>query len=167
MEAKRRQATLDLLGEAAREGQLAGRTFRVRGGCMAPLLADGDEVTLAEPGPLLPGHLVLARAGAELLCHRLLAATGDTCQVAGDTDLRLDILPRAEILGRVASIATPRFGGARLNLSSRPSRLERFLAAWQLWSCRGLGRIQLRLEGLRRGWRARQGQRLWRGATPS
>ncbi len=162
MTSGRRQAALDLLGEAAREGQLAGRRFRVRGGCMAPLLVDGDEVELAlETGPLLPGQIVLARAGAELLCHRLLAAGEDNCLVAGDTDLRLDSLPHDDVLGRVAAIATARFGGARLVLASKPSATERWLSAWHLWACQGRRRLQLRLEGLRRRLRENRADRLW------
>ena len=168
MSARHRETKLDLLAEAAREGGLAGRTFRVRGGCMAPLIADGDEVTLAaEGGPLLPGHVVLARAGGELLCHRLLAAAGEHCEVAGDADLRLDLLPPAGVLGRVAAIATPRFGGARLLLPARPSRLEAFLAAWQRWSCRERTRLPMPLEAWRRAWRTRLSEGCWRRAPPS
>ncbi len=125
-----KHAGLELLAEAARDGALGGRSFRVRGGCMAPLLVDGDTVTLAAaPGPLLPGQVVLARVGAELLCHRLLDCGGGICRVAGDGDLRLDVLPAADLIGRVAAIATLRFGGARLELPAAPSAGDRFSPA--------------------------------------
>lgn len=163
----RRSVALELLTDAARAGELAGRSFRVRGDCMAPLLADGDTVTLAAAGePLLPGQVVLARVGAELLCHRLLAAAGGQCRVAGDRDLRLDVLPLDDVIGRVAAIATPRYGGARLTLAAAPAAGERFFAAWLGWSCRGRGWLALRLEGLRRRLLARQAARAWaRSAT--
>jgi hypothetical protein len=166
MKAAWRQAGLDLLAGAAREGALGGRSFRVRGCCMAPLLADGDTVTLAATEePLLPGQVVLARAGAELLCHRLLDCSDGFCRLAGDGDLRLDELPLADVIGRVAAIATPRFGGCRLELPAAPAFLDRFFAGWLGWSCRRRGFLQLRLEGLRRRLLARRAARSWQRAA--
>lgn len=149
---------LDLLLEAAQGGELAGRRFKVRGGCMMPLIEDGDEVQLAVPGkPLLPGQIVLARVGTELLCHRLLALTETTCQVAGDQDLRLDELPLADLVGRVEEIRKQ--SGAKLPLPTEPSRLEKRLAAWHLWSCRRRHYLHRLLEIPRRvllRWQARK-----------
>lgn len=150
--------TLDLLLEAAREGQLASHRFKVRGDCMQPLIEDGDEVQLATPGTsLLPGQIVLARVGAELLCHRLLKISETTCLVAGDQDLRLDELPLADLVGRVEEIRKP--NDARLHLPAEPSRLERWLAAWHLWSCRHRRYLHRLLEIPRRAlmrWHARR-----------
>lgn len=160
MTPEQRQTTLDLLSDAARDGQLRGGRVRVRGGCMAPLLVDGDEVTLAASEPLRPGQIVLARLGGELLCHRLLAIDAESCEIAGDTDLRLDRVPLADLLGRVAAAHTLRFGGARLELAA-PTLAERLLCRWQLWSCRGRGFLQLRLDGLRRRLLAGLARRRW------
>lgn len=161
------KALLDLLSDAARDGELGGRRFRVRGACMEPLISDGDRVTLADEGePWLTGQVVLARLGGELLCHRLLAVGGDGCEVAGDTDLRLDRVPLADLLGRVVAVETLRFGGARLDLAT-PILADRLLARWQLWSCRGRGFLQLRLEGLRRRLLARLARRRWLLGGPS
>lgn len=147
---------LELLLEAAREGELAGRRFKVRGSCMSPLIEDSGEVKLAAPGkPLRPGQIVLARVGTELLCHRLLAITETTCQVAGDQDLRLDELPLADLIGRVEEIRKQ--NGSSLKLPAEPSRLERWLAAWHLWSCRHRHYLHRLLEIPRRAllrWRA-------------
>jgi hypothetical protein len=163
MKALHQQAVLDLLGEAARDGQLGGRV-RVRGVCMAPLLEHGDEVTLAAPSePVVPGQIVVARLGGELLCHRLLWIDGGLCELAGDTDLRLDRVLLADLLGRVVEVHTPRFGGARLELDA-PSFADRLLASWQLWSCRCRGFWQLRLEGSRRWLLVRRAGRQWHEA---
>lgn len=160
-----RAAALELLAGAARDGQLAGRSFRVRGGCMAPLLVDGDRVELAPPGaPPRPGQVVLARVASELLCHRLLEREGGLYRVAGDRDLRLDAVPEEDLIGRVVAIVTPRFGGARLDLAA-PTRADLFFAAWQAWSCRGRGFLALRLEGLRRRLLARRAARRWAAAA--
>lgn len=169
MSTRHRQIALDLYAEAARAGQLGGGRLRVRGDCMAPLLVDGDEVQLAAPGerPPRPGQIVLARLGGELLCHRLLAASGGHCQLAGDTDLRLDRVPQGDLLGTVTAISTPRFGGARLELPVRPSVWESWLAGWLLWSCSGRGPLERRLEGLRRRLLALHAARRWRQAQPS
>lgn len=155
---------LDLLSHAASDGELRGRHFRVRGGCMEPLISDGDKVLLADGDqPFLPGQIVLARLGDGLLCHRLLAIVGGECEVAGDTDLRLDRVPRADLLGLVAAVETLRFGGARLDVAA-PTLFDRLMARWQLWSCRGRGFLHLRLEGLRRRLLARRAARRWHDA---
>ena len=149
---------LDLLLEAAQEGELAGRRFKVRGGCMWPLIEDGDEVQLAAHStPLRPGQIVLARVGTGLLCHRLLEISETTCRVAGDQDLRLDELPLADLVGRVEEIRKQ--NGSSLKLPAEPSRLERWLAAWHLWSCRRRRYLHRLLEIPRRAlqrWKARR-----------
>ncbi len=159
------QVALELAAEAAREGQLGGKSFRVRGGCMTPLLEDGDEVTLAETSAtLLPGQIVLARVRAELLCHRLLAIVGEVYLLAGDQDLRLDAVPRLDVLGRVASIRSERFAGTLLVLRPEATAFERGLYAWHLRNCRGRRYLNRLLEVPCRRLLARQALRLWQQA---
>jgi hypothetical protein len=83
----------------------------VRGGSMAPLLADGDRVELAPARWPLPGDVVAFQAGdGRLVVHRLLgyrwAAGGLACVTQGDASPRPDPpVARARLLGRVVAPA--------------------------------------------------------------
>ncbi len=116
--------------ELARRGPLAAT---VRGGSMAPLLADGDRVELAPAGWPLPGDVVaFAAADGRLVVHRVLgyrwAAGGIACLTQGDASPDPDPpVPRRRLLGRVVaparvlpSMATrARAGGAYLRRAWR------------------------------------------------
>ncbi|HXO18849.1 MAG TPA: S24/S26 family peptidase [Thermoanaerobaculia bacterium] len=95
--------------ELAREGPL---TLAVRGGSMAPLLADGDRVEVVRALLYWPGDVVAFRAADErLVVHRLLGyrpfrAAGErgriACVTRGDASFAHDPpVPLARILGRV------------------------------------------------------------------
>lgn len=95
--------------ELARERPLAAT---VRGGSMAPLLADGDRVELAPARWPLPGDVVAFRAGdGRLVVHRLLgyrwAAGGFACVTQGDASPDPDPpVARERLLGRVVAPAS-------------------------------------------------------------
>jgi hypothetical protein len=97
----------------------------VRGGCMAPGLADGDRVRVIAARSYWPGDVVVFRApDGRLLAHRLLGyrlhagalalvTRGDACAVHDAP------VPLARVLGRVADAApTP---------AARVAALGRFL----------------------------------------
>ncbi|HEY4563785.1 MAG TPA: hypothetical protein VIJ36_12450, partial [Thermoanaerobaculia bacterium] len=104
----------------AREGPVE---VTVRGGCMAPGIADGDRVRVAAARVYLPGDVVVFRAAdGRLLVHRLLGyrpwagglalvTRGDSCPVHDAP------VPRTAVLGRVAG-AAPTFLG-RLRAAGR------------------------------------------------
>jgi hypothetical protein len=97
----------------------------VRGGCMAPLLADGGRARVAAARFYLPGDVVVFRAAdGRLLAHRLLGyrlhagraalvTRGDACPVH-DAPVPLDA-----VLGRVEA--------ARPTVAQRLRALLRFL----------------------------------------
>ena len=111
------------LRELAREAPVE---VRVRGDCMAPLLADGARVRVAAARLYWPGDVVVFRAAdGRLLAHRLLGyrlhagalalvTRGDACAVHDAP------VPLARVLGRVAA-ASP-------GLAGRAAALGRFLA---------------------------------------
>ena len=94
--------------ELTGEGPLGAR---VRGGSMAPLLADGDRVELAPARWPLPGDLVAFETGdGRLVVHRLLGyrwtAGGIACVTQGDASPAPDPpVPRSRLLGRVVAPA--------------------------------------------------------------
>lgn len=106
----------------AREGPVE---VVVRGGCMAPGIADGGRVRVAAARLYLPGDVVVFRAAdGRLLVHRLLGyrpwgrglalvTRGDACPVHDAP------VPRAAVLGRVEGAAPP--------LLARLRALGRFL----------------------------------------
>ncbi len=106
----------------AREGAVE---VTVRGGCMAPIFADGDRVRVAAARLYLPGDVVVFRAAdGRLLAHRLLGyrpwagrlalvTRGDSCPVHDAP------VPLAAVLGRVA--------GAHPTLRARLRAAWRFL----------------------------------------
>jgi hypothetical protein len=92
--------------ELAAERPLAAT---VRGGSMAPLLADGDRVELAPARWPLPGDVVAFQAvDGRLVVHRLLgyrwSAGGLACVTQGDASPDPDPpVPRDRLLGRVVA----------------------------------------------------------------
>lgn len=84
-------------------------TVRVRGGCMEPVLTEGEEIRVLAARLYWPGDVVVFRAGdGRLLAHRLLGyrlyhgslalvTRGDSCAVHDSP-----VLP-GEVLGRVPS----------------------------------------------------------------
>ncbi len=79
----------------------AGVRLRLRGGCMQPLLREGDWATFCKaPLVLRPGALVLARLEeGELVCHRLLRSTASTVVLCGDAGSRSVAHPMSDVLG--------------------------------------------------------------------
>jgi hypothetical protein len=81
----------------------------VRGGCMAPLLADGERVAVAPARLYWPGDVVVFQAAdGRLLVHRLLgfrrAAGALACVTRGDGVPRHDApVPLSRVLGRVVA----------------------------------------------------------------
>ncbi len=87
-------------------------TAVVRGGSMAPLLADGDRVAIARRRLYLPGDVVAFRAGhgadSRIVAHRLLGYRLHhgrvACVTRGDAAPQADPpVPWGELLGRVVS----------------------------------------------------------------
>jgi hypothetical protein len=115
-----REPRFEALRGLAREGPVE---VTVRGGCMAPQIADGDRVRVAASRLYLPGDVVVFRAGdGRLVAHRLLGyrpwagrlalvTRGDACPVHDAP------VPLAAVLGRVAD-AHPSLR-ARLRASRR------------------------------------------------
>ncbi|HEY0510699.1 MAG TPA: S24/S26 family peptidase [Thermoanaerobaculia bacterium] len=99
---------------------------RVRGDCMAPLIADGDRVRVAAARLYAPGDVVVFRAaGGHLVAHRLLGyrlqagalalvTRGDSCPVHDAP------VPLAAVLGRVETV--------RPTLAARAAALRRFVS---------------------------------------
>ena len=110
------------LRELARESPVE---VRVRGTCMAPLLADGEQVRVAAARAYWPGDVVVFRAAdGRLLAHRLLGyrphqgglalvTRGDACAVHDAP------VPPAAVLGRIEA--------ARPALAVRARSVLRFL----------------------------------------
>ncbi len=107
---------------------------RVRGGSMAPLLADGDRVELAPVRVPLPGDLVAFEAGdgdgGRLVVHRVIgyrwghrgASGGLACVTQGDASPAPDPpVPRRRLVGRVVAPAA---------VLPSPARRARALAAF-------------------------------------
>jgi hypothetical protein len=86
----------------------------VRGGCMAPLLADGERVAVAPARIYWPGDVVVFQAAdGRLLVHRLLGwrpwAGSLACVTRGDGCPCHDApVPRDRLLGRVIAPARAR-----------------------------------------------------------
>ena len=126
----------ELLAEALAEGEEV--RLKIRGGCMQPLLKDGDWVRVAPAayGHLLPGIIVLARStrGEALVCHRLLRFVDNGLEpngleLAGDRTFAFEVHSPEQILGVVHSAER---GGRRLQLSTPGwRRFGSFLARWQ------------------------------------
>lgn len=78
----------------------------VRGSCMAPLIQDGDRVTVTREGARLkPGDIVLVRTPTGAWrCHRLLAARFRGYSLAGDRASPITHHAHDEILGKVVQI---------------------------------------------------------------
>lgn len=117
----------EALKRLAREGPVE---VRVRGDCMAPLIADGEQVRVAAARAYWPGDVVVFRAAdGRLLAHRLLGyrprAGGFALVTRGDACAVHDAPVRpAAVLGRIET--------ARPVLAVRARSLLRFLAlAWR------------------------------------
>jgi hypothetical protein len=113
----------EALRRLAREGPVE---VLVRGDCMAPLIADGEQVRVAAARTYWPGDVVVFRApDGRLLAHRLLGyrpfAGGLALVTRGDACVVHDApVPPAAVLGRVEA--------ARPALALRVSSFLRFLA---------------------------------------
>ncbi|HEV8581346.1 MAG TPA: S24/S26 family peptidase [Thermoanaerobaculia bacterium] len=95
----------EALRRLAREGPVE---VNVRGDCMAPLLADGERVSVTAARAYWPGDVVVFRAAdGRLLAHRLLGyrphagsfafvTRGDACVVHDAPVSRADVLGRVE-----------------------------------------------------------------------
>ncbi len=124
--------------ELAAERPLAAT---VRGGSMAPLLADGDRVELAPARWPLPGDVVAFQAvDGRLVVHRLLGyrwwAGGLACVTQGDASPDPDPpVPRRRLLGKVVAPA-----GALPSLAVRAGAAGAFLRRGLRKLARGLGR---------------------------
>ena len=111
-----RERLLRGVSQLASEGPLSAV---VRGGSMAPLLADGERVELAPARWPLPGDVVAFRAeDGRLVVHRLLGYRwwrgGLACVTRGDGGRGPDPpVPRARLLGRVRRPARLRPSPAR------------------------------------------------------
>ena len=112
----------EALRRLAREGPVE---VRLRGDCMAPLLADGQQVRVAATRVYWPGDVVVFRAAdGRLLAHRLLGYRPHAGRVAlvtrGDACTVHDapVLPAA-VLGRIEA--------AHPALAVRARSLLRFL----------------------------------------
>jgi hypothetical protein len=113
----------EALRQLAREGAVE---VNVRGDCMAPLLADGDRVSVTAARAYWPGDVVVFRAAdGRLLAHRLLGYRPQAGSLAlvtrGDACVVHDApVPRAAVLGRVDAV--------RPGLGLRARAVLRFLA---------------------------------------
>jgi hypothetical protein len=118
-------STFTALRDLARERSVE---VTVRGGCMAPLLCDGERVAVAPARAYWPGDVVVFQAAdGRLLVHRLLGwrpwAGSLACVTQGDGCPCHDApVPRSRLLGRV--IAPER---ARAGLSDRLRACGAFL----------------------------------------
>jgi len=112
----------EALRRMAQEGPVE---VRVVGGCMAPLLADGERVRVAAARAYWPGDVVVFRAAdGRLLAHRLLGyrphAGGLAFVTRGDACTVHDApVPPAAVLGRVET--------ERPALAARARAILRFL----------------------------------------
>jgi hypothetical protein len=123
-----RATARSVLRELARERPV---TLRVRGSCMAPLVADGSRVEIAPAGFYWPGDVVaIAAPDGRLLLHRLLGyrlrggrlacvTRGDACDSAdpavGPHQLLGRTLPRPAPAERLRAVAAfVRLAGRRL-----------------------------------------------------
>lgn len=130
----RPELPFEAVRDLAREAPVA---VTVRGGSMAPLLADGDRVEIAPARFYWPGDVVAFRSGDGLIIHRLLGYRRYGGRLAAVT--RGDAAPRPDLpvaldqlLGRVvrpAGLVSPasrvRAAAAFLGLAVR--RFRRFL----------------------------------------
>jgi hypothetical protein len=103
--------TFAALRDLAREGAVE---VQVRGICMAPLIADGEQVRVAAARAYWPGDTVVFRAAdGRLLAHRILGyrphAGGLALVTRGDACAAHDApVPLAAVLGRIEA-ARPSF----------------------------------------------------------
>ncbi len=116
--------------------------LQVRGRCMEPLIRDGDWVEVRAREPVRCGSVVLARGDSgELVCHRVLARTGDTLCLAGDRSLAAREHGPGSLLGVVRGVER---GGSAWRLGGWRTRgPDRLLA--------GLHRLSLRCRALPAG----------------
>jgi signal peptidase I len=102
----RPELPFDAVRDLARESPVA---VTVRGGSMAPLLADGDQVEIAPARIYWPGDVLAFRSGDGLIIHRLLGYRRYNKRLAAVT--RGDAAPRPDspvaldrLLGRVVRV---------------------------------------------------------------
>lgn len=85
--------------------QAKGRLrLRVVGGSMAPLLDDGDTVTVepVQPGDLCRGDVLVIRIASSFVTHRLVMVDDRGWQLKGDNAAQMDDpVPTGAIVGRV------------------------------------------------------------------
>lgn len=120
-------------------------TAVVRGGSMAPLLADGDRVAIARRRLYLPGDVVAFRAGhgadSRIVAHRLLGYRLHhgrvACVTRGDAAPQADPpVPWGELLGRVSHLGSAPLASPRARLAA--------VAAFFRLAVRRLGRRLVR-----------------------
>ncbi len=103
---------------------------------MAPLLRDGDRVTVASAKTIEPGLIVVAGPPtSEPVCHRVLAVGERGVVLAGDRSRAVLELPRESVLGVAQAVDR---GGRRLRLDApwlRPA--DRALTALHEYTWRG------------------------------
>lgn len=153
----RREEFAELSAELLREGSTI--QFRARGRSMAPLIRDGDVLTV-EPATLAAvrvGDVVLHRLGGQLAAHRVVGrrrtARGYALETRGDAlSAAPDLAWEEDLLGRV--IARERDGKV-VSIGRGVRRLGGRL--WVVWlAARGFG---LRLKGAGRRLAARLSRR--------
>lgn len=121
---------LDALRGFAREGTVA---VRVRGDCMEPAIADGDQVQVAAARLYWPGDVVVWSAPeGGLVAHRLLGYRlhrGSLALVTrGDSSAVPDSpVPLDRVLGRVAGVGVPLSARGRAALAFLGIVLARLL----------------------------------------
>jgi hypothetical protein len=122
----------------------SGVRLRVRGGCMQPLLQEGDWVWVVPGLSLCLGSIVLAQSkDGSLVCHRLLSCVGGNFLLAGDRTFAMEEHPKELLLGEVSHAGR---GAVRLRLKGRMwRRYGRFLAFWHYYSYSMTGGIYGRL----------------------
>ena len=87
------------------EGLKQGRPmcFRPLGGSMGPFLRNGDIVTIVARSGCV-GDIVLAKRGATMVLHRVVAKSGDRIITKGDSLDRFDPpLARQDVLGKAVT----------------------------------------------------------------
>lgn len=123
-----RPAAQVLLGELARG---SGLELRIRGGCMEPVLRDGERVTVRRRRLYLPGDVLAVCTAGGLVVHRLLGYRprrhGWEVWTRADRAPRSDrAVPLGAVLGRVERCRRGRFG---VSLRERSGALVHLLTA--------------------------------------
>jgi hypothetical protein len=108
------QTAVALLRQSLAESGGSAR-MRVRGGCMEPLIRDGDLALLGAIDGLPPvGAVVVAETAATgVVCHRVTRRRGGVVVIRGDRSGSVDAVGEDAIVGVVTGVAR---GGRRIAL---------------------------------------------------